>query len=303
MSFNTRILTHKFEFLAPASLEEVFDLLDKYGAGAKVMAGGTDLVIQMKMNQVKPAAVISLKRVPGLDGISEDDVIRLGAGVPLARVLAAAGKPFKGGRKIQALREAIHNLGKVQVRSVGTLGGNLCNASPAADSAAALLVHRAKVVLKSRAAERTVDLKDFFVDVRKTVLAPGEIMTEVLIPPLDCDPAGVGGAFKKFSRVGSDIAKLSCAVEVERDGNRIVACRAAVGAAAKTPLLIPAVGEELDGQEFSPEAVDRAAARLAETISPVSDIRSTSDYRRETAPVLFQEVFDKAWRRAGGEIL
>jgi len=289
---NTHILKAEFEYLAPRSLAEALDLLDKFGADSKIIAGGTDLLVLMKKEIATPAHLINISRIPGLSLIREDEGwLRIGAAARWSDIVRYCASR----RQYAALAEAASSIGKVQVRNMATIGGNLCTASPAADSAPALLALGSQVKLVGAGRERTLFLEDFFEGVRKTALGPKEIMTEVLIPPV---PKDTGSAFAKITRVGVDISKISCAVSVSRQGFRCISCRIAMGAVAPTPLRIKGAEETAAGKEVSAALLEDIGRKVAGEIKPITDIRSTAEYRRAVAGVLAGDVFGKAWRRA-----
>jgi carbon-monoxide dehydrogenase medium subunit len=181
---------------------------------------------------------------------------------------------------------------------MGTIGGNLCNASPSADTAPPLIVFNARVKLLRRASERTLDLQEFFKGVNCTALGPDEMMVEILLDP---PRPNTGSAFMKISRVGADISKVSCAVALERKADLCLSCRVALGAVAPVPMRANGAEGILEGKKVETRLVEAAAQRVAEEIKPIADIRSTAEYRRWVATVIFRDVFWKAWRRAAGE--
>jgi CO/xanthine dehydrogenase FAD-binding subunit len=182
--------------------------------------------------------------------------------------------------------------------NMGTLGGNLCTASPAADSVPPLLVLNGRVTLASREGSRILDLEDFITGPYTAAMAPDEIMTEIQIPPAKDHQ---GSAFLKVVRVAADISKLSCAVALQRDVQRCVACRIALGAVAPVPMRIKGAEKLLSGSQIDPDLLDEAAASVSAEIRPISDVRSTEAYRRQVAAVIFKDVFDIAWQRAEGK--
>ena len=294
MTVNTRIIAQEFEVLAPETLGDAVDLLDRYGQEAKILAGGTDLLLQIKQEKLTPGHLINITKIPELNQVREDGGLRIGAAAKLSHVRAYCSKT----EKYKALFEAISVLGKPQVWNMGTIGGNLCNASPAADTAPPLLVFNGRVNLQSKKGERTIGLEDFFTGVNKTAIAPGELMTEIRLDPV-ADASG--NAFVKMARVGADISKITCAVSVDREGDVCSGCRIAFGAVAPVPMRAKGAEAILTGQKIEESLIERAGQAAAEEISPIDDVRSTAEYRRTVASILFQDTFRKAWRRASGE--
>lgn len=292
---NTRILQSEFEYFAPNTLQEALQLIDQHGSKAKVIAGGTDLLIQMKLDMISPHYLIPIMKIPEINFIrQEKEWLRIGAGATWKDWLVFCAKE----QKYAALYEAACSLGKVQVRNMATIGGNLCTASPAADSAPPLLVFQARVKLASVKGERILQLEDFFKGVNETAMAANELMTEIQIPVLH---EGMGSCFQKITRVSADISKISCAVAVERKKDICTSCRIAMGAVAPVPMRINKAEEIIRGKKVNPSLVEELGRKLAKEIKPITDIRSTSDYRRQVATVLHKNVFWKAWQRAGGD--
>jgi carbon-monoxide dehydrogenase medium subunit len=292
---NTRILTQEFDYHRPQSLEEAFELLAEYGDAAKVIAGGTDVVPQLKYEKIAPNHLVTLMNISGLSNITEENG---GLSIGACARLRDAEQACSRGPKFAALHDALRSIGKVQVMNMGTLGGNLCTASPAADSVPPLLVLNGRVALASREGSRTLDVEDFITGPYTAAMAAGEIMTEIQIPPGNDYQ---GSAFLKVARVAADISKLSCAVALRRDAERCVACRIALGAVAPVPMRINGAEKLLSGRQIDSGLLDEAAASVSAEIRPISDVRSTEAYRRQVAAVIFKDVFDIAWQRAGGK--
>ncbi len=288
---NTRVLVNDFEYILASSLDEVLALLDKHGEDAKVLAGGTDLVIQMKMGRKAPRFVIDVTRLEELKHLEDGDVVRLGAGCRYVDALEL----LKRNGRCHSLVEAIESIGKIQVLAVGTVGGNLCNGSPKSDTAPPLITYDAKVRVMSAHAERIIPLREFHTGFNRTVMAPNEVMTSI---EFDAAPAGRGSAFRKIARVACDISKLTCAVAVQRDGDVCTACRIALGAAGPVPQQPQAAAALLAGQPIDGALLDRAAAEVSREIDPPAAGRCSAEYRREAAGVLFRDAFETAWERA-----
>jgi CO/xanthine dehydrogenase FAD-binding subunit len=291
---DTRIIAHEFDFMSPARVSEVLDLLERYGAKAKIMAGGTDLLVLLKMERIVPEVVINVMKITELDYIKEEKGLRIGATTKLSRIRDYCAKE----KKYAALHDAISVLGKPQVWNMGTMAGNLCNASPAADTAPPLLVYDGRVKLLGKSGERTLGLEEFFKGVNRTALAEGELLVEIQTESLS---ERTGSAFMKMARVGADISKVTCAVAVERDGNRCTVCRIALGAVAPVPLRAKGAEGLIQGTEVDEGVLEKASRQVAQEVRPIDDVRSTAEYRKGVAKTLFKDVFTKAWRRAGGE--
>ncbi|MFN3761943.1 MAG: FAD binding domain-containing protein [Anaerolineae bacterium] len=289
---NTHILVHEFDYLEPASVEEAIGWLDRYGPEARVLAGGTDLIVQMKMERLAPRYLVSIGRVPGLEGISaQDGHTRIGA---RTSIRALRNDPWVRAR-YPVLAEACASFSTTQV--MGTLGGNLGNASPASDTAPALIAYGAEAVIQGPKGTRRVPVEEFFLGPGRSVLEPGELLVAVELPS---PRARSGGAFLKVGRVAADLAKVNAAVLLVREGDRIADARLVFGAVAPTPLRARQAEAILVGQRFGEEVVAEAARVASEEVRPIDDVRSTAWYRRELVRVLAYDGLHRAWERAGG---
>jgi len=266
--------SRSFQYVRPDSVDKVVALLRAHGAGARLLAGGTDLLVRFRLGHVRPTIVIDLKRADGLrsDITDVDSSLRVGAGVVMADLMADA----RIRRHFPALVEAARVVGSVQIRHRATLAGNICNASPAADTAPALLVYGAVVNVIGSAGARRVPMAEFFTGPGKTVLALDEIVASIDLPV----PNGpVGAAFGRLTRRrGVDLATLNVCCLVNPSGET----RIALGAVAPRPLLI---------QEDSDAAmVDRVVAHAR----PISDVRASREYRAAMLPVFIRRTLQIA---------
>jgi len=205
---------------------------------------------------------------------------------------------FRRDTKHFSLFEAIHGIGKTQVLNMGTVGGNIANGSPKADTAPPLLTFDAQVKLMSPRGERTVPMVDFFKGPNRTDRAADEILCEI---QFDAFGQGQAGAFEKRTRVGADISKISCAVAVTRDGDRCTDCRIVLGATGPTPLRMREAEGLLTGQTVGQELVETAVAKVHDEVQPPARGRIRPETRRHLAGVMFRDVFWSAWQRTGGE--
>jgi len=298
---NTHILVQEFEYLEPASVAEAVSLLSEYGERALPLAGGTYLLVQMKMERVAPEYVINVGKVPGLDGIiSQDGGSHIGA-LTTIRTIRNSPRVQAG---YTALAEACAAFGSTQVQMMGTIGGNLCNGSPASDTVPALMAFDAQLVLAGPDGEkpgfpektRFLPVEEFLLGPGKTALQRGELLTSILLPR---PRPGTGSAFVKVSRVAADLAKASVAAVLVRENDRIVDCRLALGSVGPTVLRARGAEEVLVGQAFSSELALEAGKVAAEEIAPIDDVRSTAWYRREVVKAITHDVLHLAWKRAG----
>jgi len=287
---NTRLLYPSFDYFESATPEEAVQLLAKYGQGAVLLAGGTDLLIKMKQGLIEPKTIIRVRQPSFID--SGPDGFHIGAATKLrtlekSRVLIET---------FPALLEAIKLIGSVQIRYMATLGGNLCNASPAADTVPPLLVTDAVVRILGPGGYRIVPLNEFFLGPGKTVLARSEILTEIHIPLFK---GKTGSSFIRLSRASMDIAKISIAVLLQLDGDdRIGSARIALGSVAPTPMLANKAAEVLVGNILSSDTIARAAETVSDEIRPITDIRGTAEYRKDVSRVIARDAIEAAYRRA-----
>ena len=282
-----------FEFFEPKTVDEVVQLLFMYGAKAKVMAGGVDLVLKMRLRELMPEYVVSLQKVPELDYIEGDRETGLRFGA-LATLRQIELSPIVQ-RNWVLLYEAVHQIASVQAKTMGTAVGNLCVATPASDVAPALFALGAKVKIAGTAPEKVIPIEDLFVAVDKTILEPHEIVTEIFVPGL---PARTGGAFMKLAKTMDDIAKVNTAVTVTVADGKCQQARIALGSVAPTPIRVTEAEETLNGQKLDEKTIARAAEAAAESVKPITDVRSTAVYRKEMVKVLVKDALEKAVARA-----
>jgi CO/xanthine dehydrogenase FAD-binding subunit len=289
----------RFDYLAPESLEEALAILRERGNGCKLLAGGTDLVVQMKEAGLHPSYVVSLRRLRELRGIAFDERqgLRIGAMTTMAEVEQHPGLQ----RGYAVLVDGARILGSVQTRNMATLGGNVCNAAPSADTAPALLVLGARADIAGPGGRRQVPLEQFFTGPGQTVLGRHEILAGLLIPT----PAPRTGAYyeRHTPRAEMDIAVVGVAalVTLEPDRDLIREARIALGAVAPTPVRAPEAEASLAGQPPSEEAFQRAAELAAGAARPISDIRASAAFRRHLVQVMTARCLRRAVERARSE--
>jgi len=290
----------KFQYRAPNSLPEVLKILETKDRTVKVLAGGTDLMLLMKQGLVCPSLVVDVKQVPELNRLewSAQEGLRLGAAVPLSRFLAFNGLPQEFG----ILWQACSLIGSRQIKNRGTIGGNICNAAPSADSAPALLCLGAKVVLASSRAFRTIALDDFFLAPGKNALADDELLVEIDIPT---PPAHSAGCYLRHTtREEMDIAVAGVAsfLTSAPEKRRLQSARIALGAVAPTPLRAHRAEAVLVGTTVTPVLIAQAAEQAAREAGPISDLRGSAEYRRELVRVLVRRTLRKACEELGIEV-
>ncbi len=273
---------------------EALALLSRYGGEARILAGGTDLLVDMKQRLYEPRHLIDIKRIPELRLLREDSRgFTIGAAVRLRELERA--EAIK--ERLPLLHEAISSMGSVQVRNMATIGGNLCRASPSSDSAVALLALEAVAQIAGPIGTREAPLESFFLGPRSTLLRSDEILKGVYVPH---PPEGTGSSFIKVGRNKLDLAVVNIAVALRLEGGKANHCRIAMGAVAPRPIRLREVERLLLGREITPEALEEAAERVGSSIRPVTDIRATAEYRREASKALLKDAIKMAMERVGG---
>lgn len=284
---NTKMIFRPSEYFTPVSIVETIKLLEQHGEKSWVIAGGTDLLVE------KDPLVEVLIDITGLglDYIKSDSHgVRIGATTTFA---AIATSPALQKNPYIVLAQAAHQVGTPQTRNVATIGGNICHAVPSADSAPALLILEATLNIVGSSGERVVNIADFFLDVRKDALNKHELLTEIRLPIL---PARTGTAFTKKGRVAvADLAVVNVAVRVTlNDDDTCQEVRIALGAVAPVPLRARKAEAMLEGEKPREELLEKVAAQAAEEIKPISDVRSSAEYRKTLSHILVERVLREA---------
>ena len=285
----------RFELALPRSLDEALKILKDRGSDAKLLAGGTDLLPQMKNGVLKPACVVDLSGVERVHTLQADG---RGLGVGAAVSARALERDATARGTYTSLSESAALVGSVQVRNLATLGGNLCNAAPSADMAPPLLALVAEAVIVGPAGERRVPFADFFTGVRRTVLGPGEMLVEISVPAPG--PRSGGNYLRHTPRRELDIAVVGVASQLTLNNGVCAKARIALAAVAPTPLRARAAEQALEGKPVTPEAIERAAELAIGAAKPISDQRGSSDYRLHLVRVLTRRTLRTALERAGG---
>lgn len=281
-----------YDYYRPQTLDEAFQL-KKNIPHSFYISGGTDLLVRIKKKEIRPPALISLRSAPDLCGVKKNGLIQIGAMTTISNIL----KNEELGEKYPGLLEAARNLGSVQIRNAATIGGNLCNGSPAADMAPALLVLGAMVRLQKGKKTRDVSLEDFFLGPGKTCLDAEEILTDILLDSPEPDTKTI---FLKKGRVKMDLALASVAALLRTDGDKILRVRLAAGSVAPVPVRLRPVEALLEGARISPRLLVEAQKIASEAVSPISDIRATETYRRHLMGLLVKRAVEKSmgWSEA-----
>jgi carbon-monoxide dehydrogenase medium subunit len=283
----------EFEYLEPTSIQQALEWLNTYRGQARVLAGGTDLYLRLRKGVFLPDYVIDLKRVPRLDYITpnRDGGVQIGPTTLQDEVARSSLMQ----QLYPALAEAASWVGAVQTRNRATVVGNLCNASPAADTAPALLSYGAQVKLASLQGERTLPLDEFFVGPGRTALQDNELVAEIILP---APVAHTGAAFFRRTRTAMDIAVVCGAAMVQFANGTCQDARIGLGAVGPTPMRATRAEAALRGQSLTDQLVDEASRIASEEARPIDDVRSTGEYRREMVRVLTRRGLRQAMERA-----
>ncbi len=280
-----------FEYRTPKTLKEVQADLKKFGSDAKVIAGGTALVIMMKQRLVRPTCLISLRSVRGLNKIAlKDGGIQIG-GLATHREVETSSLVR---RRIPTLAETYRHVATIRVRTMATVGGGLAHADPNQDPPPTLIALGATLKAASANGARTIPIEEFFTDYYETVLKPDELITEVFIPRL---PANSGAAYLKFlPRTADDYATVSAAAVVTLDKTKkaFADVRIALGSVGTTPIRATEAEAVLRGQPVKAEALREAAEKAKKAVDPISDFRGSAAYKKEMAGVFVRRALEKA---------
>ena len=283
-----------FGYVSAKDVAHAVALLGEHGAKAKILAGGTDILVELKHAVHNPEIVVDVSRLAELkDIVIDDDGLHIGA---LATHADIMNSPIVSGM-FPALVEAAHSIGAVQTRNLGTLGGNLITCVPSVDSGPALVALDAVVTVASAAGERRMPLAELFAGPRKTSLKPGDLLVDVVIPKENLDKPA---AFEKFGlRKGQALALVNVGASFwVGDKSVFEAPRIALGAVAPTVIRAPKAEAYLDGRTISAEAMAEAGRIAATEAKPISDFRASADYRRDLVAVLVKRALASSLARA-----
>jgi aerobic carbon-monoxide dehydrogenase medium subunit len=270
------MIPQTFDYAAPATLAEALKMI---GDGAKPLAGGMSLIPMMKLRLAAPEKVVDIGKLKELAYIRESGgSIHIGAASTHHDVESSA--VLRG--KCPLLSETAGFIGDVQVRNMGTLGGSIAHADPAADYPAALQALEAKIVVKSARGERTVAADDFLVDTFTTALEPGEIVSEVIVP---VEASGIGTAYQKMLQPASGFAIVGVAVRIAKSGGKITLVRIGVTGLANRAFRARAAEKAVEGKSGSAAEIQAAAALVPQGVDANADLHASADYRKHLATV------------------
>ena len=280
----------QFEYLAPETIGEACNLLLELGSTAKVMAGATDLIPPMKDKVISPEYIIDLKKIPDMDYLEYDEKEGLKIGA-LTTLRTIETSPLVK-EKNPAIAHAAKVVASTQIRTKGTMAGNICNASPSCDTAPNLLAQDAKILVQGPNKDRVIKIQDFFLGVKKTSLEPGEIVTGIIIPPL---AENEGAAYIKHAvRKAMDLAIIGVAVKIKVEDGICTDARIALGAVAATPIRAPKAEQALIGKALTDETIVKASEEAMDSCHPISDIRASAEYRKDMIRVFTKRAIKQA---------
>ncbi len=284
-----------FEYVRASSVSEAVRLLEKRGEDAKILAGGQSLIPLMKLRLASPRLLIDVGRIPGLSGIREDgDSLRIGA--------MTRHREFEESSLVRdrypLLADVVKVLGDPQVRNLGTIGGSLAHADPAADWGTALLACDASLVVASTKGTRTLSVDGFFQDPFTTALEPNELLTEIRIPK---STGRSGGAYKKLKQKTGDFATVAVSAHLHlREDRAVAGARVGIGAVGPVPFRSAGAETYLTGKPANVPSLGEAARLASEDAQPVSDLHGSAEYKRAMVRILTRQALEAAAERARG---
>ncbi|OYT38270.1 MAG: carbon monoxide dehydrogenase [Desulfurococcales archaeon ex4484_58] len=282
----------RFNYYRPNSLDEVLKLINEL-ENYKILAGGTDLLIDMRIKRYTPRNIVDINRINELQYIREDnEYIRIGSLTRLQDIIES--NIIR--EKLPLLYNAVYNMASWQIRNRATIGGNLCNASPAADTAPPLMVYNAKLVVSSINGSREISILDFFKGPRETDLRNNELLVEIKIPK----PHIHGYSYRKIGRRNAfTLSIVAIATYVEIENNIFRDVRIALNSVAPKPVRAWSVEEYLKNKRIDREEIYKASELVVKDISPISDVRASADYRRKLSIILIRETLFEASKITG----
>ena len=285
-----------FDYFAAHSVQEAVALLSGDAGQARALAGGTDLLVQLREGRLRTRRLVDIKPIPEVNELLYDpeEGLRLGAAVPCVRIYGdpAVAEAYPG------LVDAVALIGGVQIQGRASVGGNLGNASPAADTIPALIVHAAACVIAGPSGRREVPVEDFCTGPGQTVLEKGEFLVLLRLPP---PQPGFGAGYLRFiprNEMDIAVAGAGASVVLGKGGTTFHSARVALAAVAPRPLFVPEAGDALAGRPVSEAAIDEAARIARATARPISDMRGTAAQRKHLAEVLTRRALHRAVERA-----
>jgi len=285
------------EYFSPTSLDEAKELLTTSPGPAKLLAGGTDLLVQMLEEPSPEIRVVSLRHIKALREICQEQKGEIFVGPMVTHTEVAQSPLLK--RYFPALAKASGMVGSPSIRNMATIGGNICNASPSADTAPPLLAYNAKAIIWGPTGERAVSIEDFFTGPSTSILKAGEILKGFLLRP---EKGLIAGYSKLGTRKAMEIAIVNVCVSMLAENNYCSEIRIALGAVAPTPIRAKRAEDTLRDKKITPKLIKETAKVAVSETKPISDIRASADYRKEMIGVLVEKTISELWGRHQSKI-
>lgn len=289
-------ILHEFEYYSPKTKNEALELIEKLGDEAKILAGGTDLIIQLKEQMLTTDNIIDISGIDEIKGIVCED----GKGAEIGAVTTIEEMEFSKElkEKYGALAYAAGQIGSNQVRCMGTIGGNCCNASPCADTVPSLCAYGAKVVISSKNGEREMPVEDFILGNRSISLEPNEMVTKFVIPELKAKSGCHYGYVGLRDAMEIDLASLAANITLEADGETIKDAKVVMGSVYFKPLISQQIPELLKGNKLTEDLLVKIGKAAQDEAKPISDVRASAEYRREVIDALARRIVKEAYEAA-----
>jgi len=283
----------QFEYVEPRTVDEIVSFLSEHRENAKIIAGGTDLLLKLKGKVIDTDYVVDIQKISELNYIQfeESGGLRIGANATLRQIETDSALQ----KTYPVISYSAKQIASVAIRNVATLGGNLCNGSPSADMAPGLMCLSGETKILGPGGSRTVPLEDFFLGPGKTVLEPGEVLSAVHVAPMAKNSAV--SYLKHTTRGSVDLAIVGVAVMIRRDDSICGDIRISLGAVAPTPMRARTAEAAIMGKEADPALIEKVAAAAADECSPVSDVRASAGYRKELVKVLTRRAIMETWAK------
>jgi CO/xanthine dehydrogenase FAD-binding subunit len=289
---------HDFDYCAPVSLQEAIGLMATHKGSANLLAGGTDLLIFMRARRKRPELVIDAKLIPELSEVKIDESgLTIGASVSCRAIYENA----EIADLYPALIDSTTLIGGIQVQGRASLGGNLCNAAPSADTIPTLIAHGAVANVVSDKGERQIPVEEFCIAPGKTVLEANEILVNIFLPRPAENSAACFLRFIPRNEMDIAVANVAAFVELDSAGENFISARIAIGSVAPTPLFVAEAGDTLSGKPIDEESIMAAACIARDAASPIDDMRGTAEHRTQLVEVLTGRTIRTAVSRARGE--
>lgn len=289
---------NNFEYYSPQTASEALELVSRLGSKAKILAGGTDLLVVMKAKAITPEYLIDINEVKEFNGITCEE----GQGAVIGATTKLAELQYSEAIKTKypALAYAAGEVGSAQVRNMASIGGNSCNASPAAETPPPLVALGAKVVVSSLKGERELPLEEFIQNVRRIDLAEGEIVTKFILPEPTPGSACRYAYMGRRDAMEIDCVNMAVNLELAEDGQTVKNVKLVMGSVFPRPLVSTEVPALLIGQKLTDELIEKAATAAQGEAKPIDDIRASAEYRREIVKVLARRLLKETFAAAKG---